>query len=99
MSERMAWIRIEEVIGRRDPHCRGVLLLGLSAPHEELVAGFLAVAGIDIVKGFAIGRTIWQDPAERWLRGEIDDAQAIELLAANFAALVHAWRAARQVEA
>ena len=96
MSERMAWVRIEEVIGRRDPHCRGVLLLGLSAPHDELVAGFAAVAGIDIVKGFAIGRTIWQDPAERWLRGEIDDAQAIELLAANFAALVRDWRAARR---
>ena len=37
-----------------------------------------------MVKGFAVGRTIWHEPARRWLTGEIDDAQAVATLADEF---------------
>jgi 5-dehydro-2-deoxygluconokinase len=89
------WGNIQAAILRHDPHCRGVLLLGLSAPREELFAGFAAAAGVPIVKGFAVGRTIWQESAEKWLTGEIDDAGAVAMLTESFGALVHAWREAR----
>ena len=34
-----AWAQIEATIARRDPHCRGVVLLGLAAPQDELLRG------------------------------------------------------------
>ena len=52
-----------------------------------------------MVKGFAVGRTIWAGPAARWLNGEIDDAEAIAEMAANFAVLVDGWRTARRKQA
>jgi len=89
------WANVQRVIEANDPHCRGVVLLGLSAPEDELIAGFRTAALNPVVKGFAVGRTIFADAAARWLKGEIDDAAAIDDLATRLGALVHAWRAAR----
>jgi 5-dehydro-2-deoxygluconokinase len=94
-ADAATWQTIERVIRARDPLCRGIVLLGLAAPRQELLASFAATADIPLVKGFAVGRTIWQEPAERWLRGEIGDTEAIDLLAANFLELVDGWRAVR----
>lgn len=94
-----AWASIERAIAARDPHCRGVVLLGLAASKDSLKSSFAATAGVEVVKGFAVGRTIWHDPAVRWLKGEIDDAAAVSQLAVNFAELVDAWRVARRAKA
>ena len=51
-----AWSSIGRTIARHDPYCRGIVLLGLEAPEEELDIAFQAAAGHDVVKGFAIGR-------------------------------------------
>ncbi len=91
-----AWRNVEAAIERNDPHCRGVVLLGLSAPEDELIASFAAAAAVPIVKGFAVGRTIFAEAAERWLAGEIDDQAAIADLARRFRVLVDAWHAAKQ---
>lgn len=90
-----AWRNIEATIERNDPHCRGVVLLGLSAPEDELIASFQAAAAVPVVKGFAVGRTIFADAAERWLSGSIDDETAIADLARRFRVLVDAWHAAK----
>jgi 5-dehydro-2-deoxygluconokinase len=90
-----AWLAIQAVIRNHDPWCRGVVLLGLEAPQEELERAFAATAGIDIVKGFAVGRTIFVEPAARWLAGEIDDEAAIAAMAERFGRLTEAWLAAR----
>jgi 5-dehydro-2-deoxygluconokinase len=90
-----AWRAIAGTIQGRDPPCRGVVLLGQSAQTEALVAAFKAAAPFRIVKGFAVGRTIFAEPARAWLTGAIDDAEAIDVLAANFSVLVDAWRAAK----
>ena len=90
------WRNIERVILGNDPHCRGVVLLGLSIPQDELVKSFGPAARVGIVKGFAVGRTIFNGAAERWFRGEIDDEAAIEALSSNLAALVDAWRRAKK---
>lgn len=97
MDDPAAWRNIETVIARRDGLCRGVVLLGLSQPTETLLAAFEATARIPIVKGFAVGRTIFHDAARAWLAGEIDDAAAVRDLAARFSFLVEAWRRARAV--
>lgn len=91
-----AWRNIEDAIVRNDPHCRGVVLLGLSAPQDELIASFAASAQAPIVKGFAVGRTIFAEAAEQWLAGRIDDEAAIDDLARRFSILVDAWRDAKQ---
>lgn len=94
-DDAIAWDNIGRTIARNDPHCRGVLLLGLSAPEDELVASFETAARAPVVKGFAVGRTIFAEAAERWLGGEIDDEAAVADLVRRFGTLVEAWRAAR----
>ena len=86
------WIAIGAVIAARDPLCRGIVLLGLEAPAAQLTASFRASAATPWVRGFAIGRTIWVDPAREWLAGQIGDAQAVDEMARRFAALVEAWQ-------
>jgi 5-dehydro-2-deoxygluconokinase len=92
-----AWRNIERTVAANDPHCRGVVLLGLSAPEHELIASFEVAAAAPIVKGFAVGRTIFADAAEQWLTGRIDDETAIADLSRRFGALVDAWRAAKSL--
>jgi len=95
MDDPAAWRNIEAVIARGDPFCRGVVLLGLSQPTETLLTAFDATARVGVVKGFAVGRTIFQEPARAWLAGEIDDAAAVKTLAERLTFLVEAWRKAR----
>lgn len=91
-----AWQNISRVINRNDPYCRGVVLLGLDAPEEELAQGFAAVAPHAIVKGFAVGRTIFSPAARAWLAGSMTDEQATADMAARFGNLVNLWNTARQ---
>jgi len=95
MDDPAAWRNIEATIAARDPFCRGVVLLGLSQPTETLLAAFEATARVPVVKGFAVGRTIFHEPARAWLAGEIDDATAVNRLAGTLSYLVEAWRRAR----
>ncbi|MER9297824.1 5-dehydro-2-deoxygluconokinase [Mesorhizobium sp. M0621] len=90
-----AWAKIEAVILKHDPWCRGVVLLGLEAPQDELEAAFAATAKAPIVKGFAVGRTIFVHAAEQWLAGKMSDEEAIADMAQRFEQLTEAWLAAR----
>jgi 5-dehydro-2-deoxygluconokinase len=94
-SNSATWRNIESTIARNDPYCRGVVLLGLSAPRSELVASFAAAAPCGIVKGFAVGRTIFEETAHDWFRGKIGDESAVKRMAVNLAALASAWRHTR----
>jgi 5-dehydro-2-deoxygluconokinase len=90
-----AWSAIERTVQAHDPLCRGVLVLGQAAGADAVAAAFKAAARFDIVKGFAVGRTIFEQPARLWLSGQIDDARTVDALASGFAALVDAWRGAK----
>ncbi|KAA3447637.1 5-dehydro-2-deoxygluconokinase [Mesorhizobium sp. SARCC-RB16n] len=90
-----AWAKIEAVILKHDPWCRGVVLLGLEAPQDELEAAFAATAKAPIVKGFAVGRTIFVHAAEQWLAGRMSDDEAVADMASRFEKLTEAWLAAR----
>jgi 5-dehydro-2-deoxygluconokinase len=91
----LAWAAIEDTIRRRDPLCRGVLVLGLASDADSLAAAFEAATPYERVRGFAVGRTIFGEPARRWLAGELGEAETIAALAANLQAVVTAWRRAR----
>jgi 5-dehydro-2-deoxygluconokinase len=90
-----AWDEIGKVIDKNDPHCRGIVLLGLEAPEDELKKGFEAVAGKKHVKGFAVGRTIFNEAATEWLQGTIGDEAAVSMMADKFAKLVQIWATAQ----
>ncbi|HNB29244.1 MAG TPA: DUF2090 domain-containing protein, partial [Alphaproteobacteria bacterium] len=94
-----AWTRIGEVIRARDPHCRGVVLLGLEAPEEVLERAFKAACTDPVVKGFAVGRTIFAEPADAWLRGKLDDEGAVAEMARRFGKLCDAWKKAQRTNA
>lgn len=89
--ERDSVIRMASTIDTRAPHCRGIVVLGLDAPLDELGEGFKAFAGIERVKGFAVGRTIFGAASRQWLAGEIGDQQLIEQVSANYARVIEYW--------
>ena len=90
-----AWQRIADCVQRRDPHCRGVLLLGLEANEDSLAHSFRIAARHSICKGFAVGRSIFAEPAADWFAGRIDDAAVIDRVATRYARLIALWREAR----
>ncbi len=89
---KIAWQNIDNIIKARAPYCRGVVLLGLDAPVEELKAGFYAAAGQEVCKGFAIGRTIFSAPTKAWLRNDISDAEFVAQVKSNYLEMSEYWR-------
>ena len=88
------WDALAELLARRDPHCRGAVILGLNQPLDYLCRSF-AQATNPVVKGFMVGRTLWAQASQQWLRGTLDDGALVAQVADNFATLVRAWRARR----
>ena len=94
-ADKTTWAEIEAAIGENDKWCHGVLLLGLSVPEAELIAAFETAAPFAIVKGFAVGRTIFHEVARDWFLRRIDDRAAIDALAYKFSVLAAAWQRLR----
>ncbi|MDL2402294.1 bifunctional 5-dehydro-2-deoxygluconokinase/5-dehydro-2-deoxyphosphogluconate aldolase [Rhizobium mayense] len=93
-----AWQKIDAVIAKNDPLCRGIVLLGLEAPAEELIRSFEATLAAPSVKGFAVGRTIFSDAARAWMSGGMNDEEAISEMAGRFRQLTQAWLKTRGLE-
>ena len=93
-----AWRAIEKTVERHDPDCRGIVMLGLEAPQSELAAAFRIASSTKMVKGFAVGRTIFADAADRWLSGRMTDADVVADLAARFESLVSVWKETQHVQ-
>ncbi|ANQ27855.1 5-dehydro-2-deoxygluconokinase [Vibrio natriegens] len=87
-----SWDTVSAVVTERDAFCRGVVILGLDAPQEELQKGFDATAGKEIVKGFAVGRTLFGEPSRQWLANSINDETLIENIKQNYHNLIALWR-------
>jgi 5-dehydro-2-deoxygluconokinase len=90
------WEKVDALIAERDPHCRGVLVLGLNAAIDALAEGFRMARASRTCRGFAVGRTIFHEPSQAWLEGTIDDAELKKRVRSNYEALIGAWREARR---
>jgi 5-dehydro-2-deoxygluconokinase len=90
-----AWANAVNAIERNDPRTRGIVVLGLDAPEAELAASFALAAKQPLVKGFAVGRTIFGDAARAWLKGEMKDADAVAQMAERYTRLCGIWDKAR----
>lgn len=90
-----AWQNATQAIVRNDKHTRGVVVLGLDASIDTLKASFALAARHEIVKGFAVGRSVFDKAARLWMQGEMSDGEAVSTMAANYRELCDAWDAAR----
>ena len=90
-----AWTAAVEAIERNDPRTRGIVVLGLDAPADELAESFALAAAQPLVKGFAVGRTIFGDAARTWMTGGMTDDAARARMAERYAALAAVWDRAR----
>ena len=95
LTTRAAWTKAVAAIEENDPNTRGIVVLGLDAPEADLAASFEVAAGFDLVRGFAVGRTIFGDAARGWMAGALSDAAAVDQMAARFTRLCEIWDKAR----
>ncbi len=96
MRTEASWANACAAVERHDPYTRGIVVLGLDAPQAELEESFALAARFDLVKGFAVGRTIFGEAARKWLSGAISDRQAVEEMAQRYRSLCSVWDKARQ---
>ena len=96
MQSREAWAATCEAITSRDAHTHGIVILGLGQSEAELSASFRLAAEFPLVKGFAVGRTIFAQPYADWIAGRIDDASTTATMAEGFRRLCGIWDAARK---
>jgi 5-dehydro-2-deoxygluconokinase len=94
-SSDAAYSRACATISANDPHVRGIVVLGLDAPEAQLAESFALAARHELVKGFAVGRTIFGDAARGWMTGAMTDAEAVAMMAARYGKLCRIWDAAR----
>ena len=91
-----AWAKAVNAIEVNDPRTRGIVVLGLDAPEAELAKSFALAAKQPLVKGFAVGRTIFGDAARAWMKGDMTDADAVAQMSERFTRLCETWDKARE---
>ncbi len=95
MKSEASWANACAAIEKHDPYVRGIVVLGLDAPTAELEESFATAARFDLVKGFAVGRTIFGDAARQWLAGAMSDDDAVAAMAEKYRGLCEIWDRAR----
>ncbi|MFD2178256.1 bifunctional 5-dehydro-2-deoxygluconokinase/5-dehydro-2-deoxyphosphogluconate aldolase [Veronia pacifica] len=90
------WQQVDKLIDEYDPHCQGVVILGLDAPMSVLAEGFKETVSSRYVRGFAVGRTLFGEPSRQWLAAKIDDNELIEQVKNNYITMIDYWRKRKQ---
>ncbi|MFY0622235.1 MAG: 5-dehydro-2-deoxygluconokinase [Pelagimonas sp.] len=95
MTTPAAWTATCDAITRNDDNTRGIVVLGLGESEEKLAQSFKVAADYPLVKGFAVGRTIFAETAKAYMADAITGPEAIEDMAAKYARLCEIWDQAR----
>jgi 5-dehydro-2-deoxygluconokinase len=95
MQTDAAWAATCAAIERNDRHTRGIVVLGLGSDEATLAASFAAAAQHPLVKGFAVGRTIFARAAEGYMGGTMTAAEAVAAMTETYARVAALWDAAR----
>ena len=93
-----AWQNTINAIEEHDAHTRGIVILGLGESEDKLADSFAIASQYPLVKGFAVGRTIFADAARDWMLGKLSDSEAVDMMAANYRRLCDIWDQARTGE-
>jgi len=91
MADSAFWSDAGDIVRARDPHIQGIIVLGKEMPDEELATVLGLARREPLVRGFAIGRTIFSAAATQWFAGEIDDIAATEMMGRVYRGLIDAW--------
>ena len=95
MRNDAGWQNAIDTIKAHDPHTRGIVILGLGESEDILAESFAIAARYQLVKGFAVGRTIFADAATGWMAGTLSDEEAVAQMSANYQRLCNIWDQAR----
>jgi 5-dehydro-2-deoxygluconokinase len=68
------------------------LILGKGADPASIASWFEAAAALPSTAGFAIGRSVFMDPATAYLAGTASSDDAIETIASRYLALIEQWK-------
>jgi 5-dehydro-2-deoxygluconokinase len=91
LSDDDAWAEIARTIGRHDPQCGGIVVLGYDRPEQELFAAFESAIRSGAGAGFAIGRSVWRQPAADWFAHKLNDEGAASQIAAQYQSVLNGW--------
>ncbi|MBP0482526.1 bifunctional 5-dehydro-2-deoxygluconokinase/5-dehydro-2-deoxyphosphogluconate aldolase [Sagittula salina] len=95
MQSVAGWQAACNAIERNDMYTRGIVVLGLAAKEAALAQSFAVAARFPLVKGFAVGRTIFGAAANDWMAGTMTDAEAVAQMRDTYARLCKTWDEAR----
>jgi 5-dehydro-2-deoxygluconokinase len=70
-----------------------LLILGKGAGFDLINAWFRAAAGARTAAGFAIGRSVYWQPAVEFLLGQSDRTAAVDAIAVNYLRVIASWQA------
>ena len=70
-----------------------VVVLGRGADAAAVARWLRAGAGVPNYDGFAIGRSIWWEPCDRYRNGALDREAAVAAVADRYAGYIEVWRA------
>jgi len=79
-----------------DADAVGVVVSSAAGGMEEIEKALRDAAECSACRGFAIGRTIFEGPARKWLQGEIDDPELVSQVREAFLHMIDAWRVSRK---
>jgi len=91
-----AWIQTITTIEKNDPNTRGIVILGLGETEEKLAESFKIASQYPLVKGFAVGRTIFAESAKLWMLDQLSDEDAIANMTSAYQRLCDTWDDARK---
>ena len=84
-----------EFVNSNDPYTNGVVVLGKDTDQEHMIDVFNATQKEKLIKGFAIGRTIFSEAAKKWLNDEISNDYAKDIMSDKLRKLIKIWENSR----
>jgi 5-dehydro-2-deoxygluconokinase len=79
------------IISNNDANTRGILILGLGSSSESLNLSFKIASEFPLVKGFAVGRSIFLAVAQKWMKNQIGDSEVVSTITTNYSNLCDIW--------
>lgn len=82
------WRGIQDTIRRRTPHCKGILVIGQGEAWTSLANKLPNLSQVEMIRGFAIGRSIWRQAAESWFNKRMEDEAVVQQVAERYEHLI-----------
>jgi myo-inositol catabolism protein IolC len=78
-----------QVAGRDNVKC---IVLGRGADEPQVIEWVKTGASVDGFDGFAVGRTLWENPLKKYLAGQASKYEAVEEISSRYRDVIEAYR-------